>query len=509
MRLYNSLTHSLEDFAPIDPPRVTMYSCGPTVYDFAHIGNFRSFLFADVLRRVLEVLGHDVHHVMNLTDVGHMTDDDVADGAGEDKMAAAAKRLKENKKSGADAAGQVANPDDPYQIAAFYADAFIEDAKALGLKVASDGPGHMPRATDNVDKMLEQIQALVEKDHAYVGGDGAVYFDVQSFPGYGKLSGNSIDNLRGGAGGRVSEDETAAKRHPADFLLWKPDASHIMKWDSAYGEGYPGWHIECSAMAIRHLGQDVIDLHTGGEDNIFPHHECEIAQSCCVTGEESFARFWLHCRHLKVEGEKMSKSKGNFYTVRDVLAGKAGTSNEVAPAVLRYELVKTHYRAGSNFTAQGLKDSGSAVTKLQKLHDAAIAAGATADDVGNDHAVVARFLSYLSDDLNMSGALAAVFEWINTTPAADGEALGVLAKIDAVLGVLDAGGTDLGDDVAALAQAIDDARAAKDFAKSDALRKDLLDRPAARPLTNYLTYANHVKGASMLNTPPVFSVYAM
>ena len=474
MRLHNTLTHATEDFVPLDAPRVTMYTCGPTVYDFAHIGNFRAFLFADVLRRTLEVLGHEVHHVMNLTDVGHMTDDDVADGAGEDKMAVAAKRIKEAKKSGKEAANAVDNPDDPFQIAAFYAEAFIEDAKKLGIKVASE-PANLPRATDNVDAMLGQIKTLVDNGHAYVASDGAVYYSVQSFDDYGKLSGNRLEDLRGGAGGRVDEANTAAKKHPADFLLWKPDQSHLMKWDSDFGQGYPGWHIECSAMAMRHLGKEMIDVHTGGEDNIFPHHECEIAQARGVSGKPSFARYWLHCRHLKVEGGKMSKSKGNFFTVRDVLEGRAGTGGTVAPAVLRYELIKTHYRASSNFTAQGLKDSGSAVTRLQKLKDAAVAAGATPAELGNDHPTVKGFLDGLRDDLNLSAALAAVFEWVNTVPPTNDETLGVLAKVDAVLGVLSES-AEVDDDVVALAKQIDDARAAKDFAKSDELRKDLLDR---------------------------------
>ena len=351
MRFYNTLSHKFEEFVPLTPPTVRMYSCGPTVYDYAHIGNFRSFLFADVLRRLLELHGFDVMHVMNLTDVGHMTDDELADGSGEDKMQFAAKRLKEAKKSG-QAHAAVTDPDDPYAVADFYTKAFLEDAKKLGLKVASEYPRRMPSATQNVDAMLDMIGRLLETGHAYRGGDGAVYYSVESFPDYGVLSGNSVENLRGGAGGRVDAANQTAKRHPADFLLWKPDASHLMKWDSPYGTGYPGWHIECSAMATRHLGADVIDLHTGGEDNIFPHHECEIAQSRGATGEAHFAKYWLHGRHLRVEGEKMSKSKGNFYTVRDVLDGRV-TGRPVAPAALRLELIKTHYRASSNFTAQG------------------------------------------------------------------------------------------------------------------------------------------------------------
>ena len=475
MQFYNTLSHATESYEPLTPPTVRIYTCGPTVYDFAHIGNFRSFLFADVLRRTLELRGLSVHHVMNITDVGHMTEDDVADGSGEDKMAAAGRRLKEAKKQGT-AHVEIENPDDPYQVARFYTDAFVEDAKKLGLKVADEYETNMPHATANVDAMLAMIRTLVDNGHAYVGEDGAVYYSVESFGDYGKLSGNSLENLRGGAGGRVDATQQAAKRHPADFLLWKPDAKHVMKWDSPFGVGYPGWHIECSAMARAHLGADVIDFHTGGEDNIFPHHECEIAQTRGATGKDHFARFWLHGRHLRVEGEKMSKSKGNFFTVRDVLAGKATDGRAVAPEVLRYELIRTHYRGTANFTAGGLRDSGSAVAKLQRLQRDAAAVGATAAEVGLDAGPLPRFVLALCDDLNVAQAVAELFEWTN---ALDGvgdaaETLGVLAQVDRVLGILGSASA-VGEDVTAVAAEIDAARAAKDFAAADAIRQRLLD----------------------------------
>src|SRR5687768_134987 len=224
LRLYNTLTHSLEEFTPLTPPLVRMYTCGPTVYDFGHIGNFRSFLLADVLRRTLELRGLEVMQVMNITDVGHMTEDDIADGGGEDKMAVGAQRLREASKLGKAHATKVANPDDPRQVARFYTEAFLEDARTLRLKVADEYPARMPAASDNVDEMLRLIGRLIEKGHAYVGADGAVYFSVESFSDYGQLSGNTIEQLRGGAGGRVDPEQQAAKRHPADFLLWKPDA---------------------------------------------------------------------------------------------------------------------------------------------------------------------------------------------------------------------------------------------------------------------------------------------
>jgi cysteinyl-tRNA synthetase len=354
LRIHNTLTRreeAVEPHASGEP--ITFYSCGPTVYDDAHIGNFRSFLNADVLRRTLELLGHRVHHVMNITDVGHMTDDSNADGGGEDKMAVAGRRIAEAKKAGKLPPGTDVDPSSPGAIADFYAGRFLEDARALGLKVALEAHAHpkqadelMPRPTRCIPQMITMIERLVASGHAYVAGDGVVYFDVRSFPAYGALSGNTIDRLREGAGERISAENQAQKRHPADFMLWKPDMSHLMRWPSPWGEGYPGWHIECSAMARMLLG-DEIDIHSGGEDNIFPHHECEVAQSRCATGRPTFARHWFHTRHLVVEGEKMSKSKGNFFTARDLFA-KGHT-----PAALRLELIRTHYRSNANFTVQG------------------------------------------------------------------------------------------------------------------------------------------------------------
>ncbi|MGE0376643.1 MAG: cysteine--tRNA ligase, partial [Planctomycetaceae bacterium] len=469
-------------FTPLEPGTVRMYSCGPTVYDFAHIGNFRSFLFADLIRRFLELAGYDVQHVMNITDVGHMTDDALADGAGEDKMQVAAKRLKEDKKSGKVPEGAIDNPDDPYQVARYYTHAFLEDAKQLGLKVAFEYPDNILHATGQIGPMQEMIARLIDRGHAYVGGDGVVYYSVESFPQYGRLSGNTLDHLQSGAGGRISDANQAAKRHPADFMLWKPDSHHIMKWDSPWGTGYPGWHIECSVMALKRFGVDTIDVHTGGEDLIFPHHECEIAQSCGATGAEYFARFWMHARFLLVEGEKMSKSKGNFFTVRDVLAGRV-TGRPVHPAVLRYELLKSHYRSNMNFTVKGLQDSASAVKRLQDFRTKCEAAsGGEVADVGNSHPVISAFIDALSDDLNVSGALAAVLPWAAETPADPAEALGVLREINSVLAVapidleLASPHAESEDDadVIALCRRIDEARAARDFKTSDALRDQLI-----------------------------------
>ncbi len=481
IRFYNTLTHRMETFAPVEPGHVYMYNCGPTVYDFAHIGNFRTFTFADVLRRFLESAGYDVHQVMNITDVGHMTEDQVADGAGQDKMQVAMARMAEAKKAGTLTADEVADPNDPYQVAEYYTQAFVRDAKQLRLKIA-DEPDHMPRATAHVEQMLAIIKKLVDDGHAYVADDGAVYFNVEQFPDYGRLSGNTLDKLRGGAGGRISDEHQAGKRHPADFLLWKPDPRHVMRWDSPFGEGYPGWHIECSAMAMHTLGREVIDIHTGGEDNIFPHHECEIAQSRCYSGREHFARYWLHARLMFVEGRKMSKSLGNFHTVRDVLEGRV-TGRRVDPAVLRFELMRAHYRSNLNFTVKGLEDGAAAV---RRIRDAAAGFAGKAGDrvveVGNDHPAVQRFLAPLADDLNTAGAIAAVFEYLRDDIADPAEALAVLRRFDEVLAVLPVEGVSdvveagAGEDEAAtLAKQIDEARANKDYATADALRQQLID----------------------------------
>jgi cysteinyl-tRNA synthetase len=480
IRFYNSLTRTTDLFEPQDGHIVKMYSCGPTVYDFAHIGNFRSFLAADLVRRFLEAVGYEVWHVMNITDVGHMTDDSSADGSGEDKMQVAAKRLKEDKKSGRAPEGCVANPDDPFAVAAYYRDAFLEDGRKLGLKVAFEYPQRVHCATNFIPQMIKMIERLIERGHAYVGRDKVVYYDVKSFPDYGRLSGNTLDkleNLQEGASGRLDASDQANKRNPADFMLWKPDPLHVMKWDSPWGAGYPGWHIECSAMAIDALQSPMIDIHTGGEDLIFPHHECEIAQARGSSGCSHFAKFWLHTRFLMVEGEKMSKSKGNFFTVRDVLSGKA-TGSEVHPAALRYELIRTQFGTQCNFTLKGLVDSANAVRKLIEFSERieTEAAGRVVE-VELTHPVLQQFFGALADNLNISAALAVVHQWIGTPVQDAAEAVAILRRIDSVLAVVESTrasrSTDDDDDIKVLCQAIHDARQRKDFSQADEHRKQL------------------------------------
>src|SRR5688572_20778231 len=290
--VYNSLSRRKEAFRSLEPGLVRMYNCGPTVYSRAHIGNFRAFLFADLLRRWLEHSGYEVRQVMNITDVGHLTDEMA--GAGEDRIEAAARR----------------EGRDPWKIAEGYTELFLADARRLGIQPALA----YPRASAHVPEMVEIIEGLIDKGHAYQV-DGNVYFEVRTFPRYGRLSGNRIDDTEAGARVAVRDE----KRDPADFALWKSDPHHLMKWPTRFGpHGFPGWHIECSAMARKHLG-DRIDIHTGGEDNVFPHHECEIAQTEAYTGAP-FATYWMHTKFLQVDGGKMSKRLGNTYSVDDVLA---------------------------------------------------------------------------------------------------------------------------------------------------------------------------------------------
>jgi cysteinyl-tRNA synthetase len=498
LQIHNTLTNRLEPFTPLDPAgrEVRFYTCGPTVYDYAHIGNFRSFLNADVLRRTLELLGYRVRHVMNITDVGHMTDDGQADGGGEDKMAVAGRRLAEAKKSGKLPPGADVNPNDPFAVAEFYARAFLDDARRLGIKVAieaADHPERMPRPTRYIAPMIELVRTLIARGHAYVASDGVVYFDVRSFPAYGRLSGNTLDSLREGEGGRIRADHQAVKRHPADFMLWKPDPHHLMKWDSPWGAGYPGWHLECSVMAQALLGKDsatpgVIDVHSGGEDNIFPHHECEIAQSCSATGQPLFARYWFHTRFLQVDGAKMSKSRGNFHTLGDLLARGA------SPAAVRLELIKTHYRSNANFTMQGLKDSQRMIDRWARLRDWLKAHRATRlPGPGPLAAALDEFTAALCDDLTVGRAIAALnaaagAHDLATPPHVNGrgtstlgDELAALENMDGVLGVLnlerEAAPAPGEDDSAAIEARIAErnaARAAKDFKTSDRVRDELL-----------------------------------
>ena len=448
IQLYNTLTNRKEEFTPLEAGKVRMYNCGPTVYMYAHIGNFRAFILADLLRRYFDYKGLEVVQVMNITDVGHLTSD--AD-EGEDKLEKAARTEQK----------------DPWQIAEFYMNAFFDDADALNIKRATV----YPRATEHVDDMIRTVETLIERGHAYVV-NGCVYYDVTTFPDYGKLSGNTLDRLQAGARLDVNTD----KKNPHDFSLWVTDPTHIMKWESPWGVGYPGWHLECSTMSQRYLG-NTLDIHTGGEDNIFPHHECEIAQSEGATGEP-FVRFWLHTRFLQVEGTKMSKSLGNFFTLKDLL------EKGLDPMAIRYTLLSSHYRQSMNFTFDGVEASAAAIRRLRDF--VANMEQATGD---GENAEIARlvenaekdFEAALDDDLNIAGALAHLFDLVREAnkldvSKADGaKCAAAVRKFDTILGVLPAAEEHvLDDDIQKLVDERQAARKNKDFARSDAIRDELL-----------------------------------
>jgi cysteinyl-tRNA synthetase len=457
LRFFNTLTRKKEKFVPLEKPIVKMYNCGLTVYDYAHIGNLRAFMVADLLRRYLEYKGFQVKQVMNFTDVGHMFEDvDI----GEDKLEAAAK--KERK--------------DPWTIADFYIKAFLEDVQKMNFRE----PMVRPRATEHIEEMIELIEKLVEKGYAYIV-NGSVYFDVAKFGDYGKLSGNTVEKLEIGAGGRI--EFNPEKRNQFDFALWINDPRHVMNWRSPWGEkGYPGWHIECSAMAIKYLGE-TIDIHTGGVDNIFPHHENEIAQSEAATGKR-FANCWLHVEYLLVDGGKMSKSLGNFYTLKDLIAKGHD------PKSVRYLLLATHYRQQLDFTFEGLKAAEKAVERLtlfnQRLTE--INGETAGEELKNLLKATKRdFEVAMDNDLNITEALATMFDFVRDVnkmidqgKVSRGEARAVhdlMMQFDKILAVIgEAKKKLLPKEIEELIQKREEARKVKDWKTADEIRQKLFDK---------------------------------
>jgi len=443
IRFFNTLSRELEDFAPLAPPRVKIYTCGPTVYNHAHIGNFRAYIFEDLLQRHLEARGYEVERVMNLTDV-------------DDKTI-----------RGSRAAGMPLE-----QFTQQFKQAFFDDLKTLRIKPASA----FPAATEPrfLEKMIAMIRELERKGIAYQADDKSVYFRLSKFPDYGKLAHLNLDELR--PTGRIRNDEYE-KESIGDFALWKAwdAADGDVAWDSPWGRGRPGWHIECSAMATALLGPQ-LDIHCGGVDNIFPHHEAEIAQSECCTGQK-FVQTWMHCAHLMVEGQKMSKSLGNFYTLRDLLA-KGWSGREV-----RYALISVNYRLPLNFTFDGLAAARAALGRIDEWA-ARLADLAAKSSAPSAHPLAAQtdFESALDDDLNIAGALGHLFNLIresnrlidkNELSPADARAL--LARWQRMNAVLafDPEAAEIPAEVLALAEARVAARTAKDWKKSDELRAQL------------------------------------
>jgi cysteinyl-tRNA synthetase len=447
MKVFNTLTLRLEDFVPLDGNRVRLYTCGPTVYNYAHIGNFRAYVFEDVLRRTLKYFGFGVTQVMNLTDV-------------DDKTI-----------RGARAAGVPLNT-----FTQTFKDAFFADLKILNIEPAE----HYPAATDHVPEMIAIIRTLVAKGHAYRSEDGSVYFSVASFPAYGRLAHLDMAGLRPGA--RVAHDEYE-KENVADFALWKAwdEADGDVAWDSPWGRGRPGWHIECSAMSTRYLGE-TFDLHTGGVDNIFPHHEDEIAQTEAATGKP-FVKYWMHCAHLVVDGRKMSKSLGNFFTLRDVL-DRGFTGREI-----RYVLCAGHYRQSLNFSFDALGAARSALQRLDEFQDRLAALAARGGESALPEwagTAQQKFEASLADDLAISGALGALFDMVHAgnkamdagavSPAAAEAVRGLLIRFDGVLAFLAKPETDAPAEALALLAQRQAARQAKNWAESDRIRNELATR---------------------------------
>jgi len=445
MNVYNSLTRRVEELRPLEGDTIRLYTCGPTVYNFAHIGNFRAYAFEDVLRRAIQFNGMKVRQVMNLTDV----DDKTIRGANSAGVA-----LGDYTKT--------------------YKDAFFADLKKLNIQPAEV----YPAATDHIPEMIALVQKLMEKGVAYQSEDGSVYFKVREFPGYGKLAHIDFDSQRTGL--RCAADEYD-KENVGDFALWKAweESDGPVGWDSPWGRGRPGWHIECSAMSMKYLGE-TFDLHTGGIDNLFPHHENEIAQAEAATGKE-FVRMWMHCAHLRVNGEKMSKSAGNFFTLRDLME-KGYTGREI-----RYVLINAHYRSGLNFAFSALEDARKALEKIDRCVEAVgKLKGSGAERSGSEpewaRKCLAEFADAVNDDLNLPRAFAAVFDLVRRTNGAAsamsgeeaGGVLGVFRRMDEVLGVVFFGNekkeVEVPADVRSLLDARAEARKAKNWAESDRLR---------------------------------------
>ncbi|MEX0833844.1 MAG: cysteine--tRNA ligase [Actinomycetota bacterium] len=445
MRIHNTLTRQLDDIIPLSNGEIRMYTCGPTVYRFVHLGNLRTFLLADLVRRSLEFEGYEVTQVMNITDVGHMTDESSEEAV--DKMLLAS----EDEGLG------------PLEIAEKYTKAFHEDAAAIGIQDAKV----YPKATEHIPEMLEMTQVLIDKGHAYEAG-GTVYYDVASFREYGKLSGNTLDKLR--PGHRDLETDPN-KKHHADFSLWKAAGpGRLMKWDSPWGEGFPGWHIECSAMSVKYLG-DRFDIHTGGVDLIFPHHEDEIAQSEGATGHQVI-NAWVHGGHLRLKGQKIAKSSGNVVRVEELV--KRG----IDPLSYRYLTFQTRYRSEMDFSWEAMEAADHKVKQVRRRMAGWKDAPRPSDAAGSGSGYDKRFREAVSRDLDIPAALVVLHETVSSE-ISDGDKYALLASWDRVLGLdlerdaLEA--WEPGEDVQTLVAERDAARDARNFAKADEIREKLQD----------------------------------
>ncbi len=442
VQLYNTLTHSKEEFKPIDPNEVRIYSCGPTVYSYAHIGNFRTYVFMDSLRRILKYNGYNLKHVMNITDVGHLTSD--AD-TGEDKMEKAAKKEGKN----------------PYEIAEFYTKAFMDDMHKLNI----DMPNIISKATDNIPEMLEMVKEIIKNGYAYETSKG-IYFDVSKLDKYPVLSNNKLEGQEAGA--RIEVDPE--KRNPYDFAIWiKAPENHMMKWDSPWGPSYPGWHLECSAMSRKFLGPK-FDIHTGGVDHIPIHHENEIAQSKGATGQIP-ANYWMHCEFLLIDGGKMSKSLGNIYTLKTL------AENGIEPLAYKLFCFSSHYRNKLNFTFEGVKSYQKALERLRNGYEKHLTGTATVQE-SKLKEYENKFHEAINDDLNIPLAMSTVWEVIREENKSVQYAK-LIEKFDEVLG-LDLKNykkyqtkVDVPEEVQKLVEKRTLARKEKNWAESDKLRDEI------------------------------------
>ncbi|MFA9288526.1 MAG: cysteine--tRNA ligase [Weeksellaceae bacterium] len=444
MHLYDTLSKSVKILPPpTEQKLIKLYTCGPTVYDFTHIGHMRKYSMDDLLKRSLKYLGYDVKHVMNITDVGHLSGDD---DSGEDKLEKGAKKYGKS----------------VWDVAAEYTTFFMDTMHAIGVQDAD----MTLKATNYISQMIELIEKLDKKGFTYET-DEAVYFDTTKFPTYGQLSGQKLEDKLQGARDDVHID--AQKKNPADFALWFKRvgrfADHTMHWPSPWGDGFPGWHIECSAISMSAFDSPTIDIHTGGIDHIPVHHENEIAQSEAATGE-TFVKWWVHYAFLNVEGEKMSKSKGNFYTIKDL------QEKQIDPMAVRYLFLQTHYRKGLNFTWEAVKAADEALKNLRATY-----ARLENDDsatTSNVKTYRQRFSNALGDDLNTAQALAVLWEVLKSD-LSDEDKMTLSQEFDIVfgLGFTQTATIDIPDEITQLAQKREAARKNKDFQTSDDLRSQI------------------------------------
>jgi len=445
LKLFNTLGRSQQELRPIHPPKVGLYTCGPTVYQRAHLGNLRTYIFEDVLRRTLQANGYEVKHVMNITDVGHLTSD--AD-EGEDKVELSARRQRRS----------------AWEIAQFYTEAFLQDLERLNIL----RPHLMPKATEHISEQIELIKKLEAKGFTYRTSDG-IYFDVSKFPGYGKLSGQRPEERAAGARVEVNPE----KRHPADFALWKftpPGVKRQMEWESPWGRGFPGWHIECSAMSTKYLGQP-FDIHCGGVDHIPIHHENEIAQSEAAFGIE-MARFWLHGEFMTVDGRRMGKSEGNAYLVDDLLA------RGFDPLAFRYLCLNTHYRVKLNFTWEALEGAQRALERLRE-HVRSYKAAVEIEQGRVLREAKYAFFEAINDDLNLPAALGVLWDLVRSE-AEPLDKLATLFEFDKVLGlrlaeIRTGAELEVPAQVRRLLEEREELRRQKKFQEADLLRAKILE----------------------------------